>query len=115
MSKDKLRQEYKAHWDAELKRRDQLNQAIGLPITLITGLSGAVFYLVRDVTHPIGRHTLLTLIFVGLGCYFLAVAAAYLVRSVLRNPYTFPPTPKELEKHRSDMPIRLVPAQSCAT
>ena len=45
MSKDKLRQEYKAHWDAELKRRDQLNQAIGLPITLITGLSGAVFYL----------------------------------------------------------------------
>ena len=58
MSKDKLRQEYKAHWDAELKRRDQLNQAIGLPITLITGLSGAVFYLVRDVTHPIHAYPL---------------------------------------------------------
>ena len=25
------------------------------------------------------------------------------MRSVLRNPYTFPPTPKELEKHRSEL------------
>jgi hypothetical protein len=103
MSREKLQQEYRSHWEAELKRRDQLNQAIGLPITLITGLGGAGYIFARDLHHPLDGRAVLILLFVVLSWSFLSVAVVKVMQLVFGHAYAFPPTPKSFEDNRTKL------------
>lgn len=103
MSRDRLRNEYRSLWEIELKRRDFFSQAIGLPITLITGLGGAGFFLIRDLQHPLGAHALFQLVFV-LACWLcLVVAIFWLIRIVFAHDYYLPATAKSLEEYGSQL------------
>lgn len=103
MSREKLRQEYKAHWEAELKRREQLNQAIGLPITLISGLGGAGYILGHELQHPLSSRGIAILLFVALSWLCLSGAVAKLMKMIFGHVYAFPPTPKSLEENRTEL------------
>jgi hypothetical protein len=102
-----LKQEYKELYLREVSKRELLNNAMGLPISLI-GAFGSVLYLVvreikSEIRAPITCLQIIELSLAAIASVLIACAIYNLVRSYFGYPYLLPPTPIQLEQHNQKL------------
>lgn len=100
---------YKEIYYKEIDRRFQLNESVGKPVTIATGVAALTFYLFNEITkeHQLTSTSYLLLILIGIGFSLFCVSVVFMALSVnnFSSGYKYPEIANvdEIRKHEKTL------------
>lgn len=98
-----IQTEYKYHYNKELNRKNELNNAIDRPIGIITLYSAVMYYLFKNITPSPTYLVVFQVSMLIVALLFLSYAIVLLIQVYLGHEYRVHATPNENEKYHKEL------------
>jgi hypothetical protein len=96
-------EEIRESYYEQLRRKNELTNALTIPIGVVSVVGGVLFFVLGNITVPFSNFEILQIgLSVGSGVFLMA-SIYFLCRSYWSCEYGYLPTPKELLQWRTDL------------
>jgi hypothetical protein len=103
MTNGTLEQEYKELYNAEIARKDELDQAIDRPVAIVSAYCGVIYFSIAGLKLPFNFLNWSQGGLVAIAIVFVVVAIWYLVKAGYGHTYGYVPTPKQLVQYKQTL------------
>ena len=98
-----IRDYYKEHYCLEAARKNDLTNALSLPLGILSLLIGGLVVVARDIHVPLNNIAVLQLALMAVAAAFILLSAYFLVRSYYNYEYGYAPTPLEIKAFKEGL------------
>lgn len=98
-----IRDYYKEHYCLEVARKNDLTNALSLPLGILSLLIGGLAVVAQNIHVPLSNIAVLQLALMTVAAAFILLSAYFLVRSYYNYEYGYAPTPLEIKTFKGGL------------
>lgn len=98
-----VRDYYKEHYFLEATRRNELTNALSIPLGILSLLIGGLTVIARGIHLPLSSTSILLLALMTVAVVFILRTVYFLIRSYYNYEYGYAPTPLEIKTYKEEL------------
>ncbi len=98
-----IRDYYKEHYFLEATRKGELNNALSLPLGILSLLIGGLIIVAQGIHLPLNDVTIILIVMMTVGAIFILRTICFLIRSYYNYEYGYVPTALEIKIFKEEL------------